>query len=62
MIDYRSSVPLGHRFHHIGVPVATRLPTMRYIPHLKFAVTGYETSPYRYEWMHSTRIALCLTS
>jgi hypothetical protein len=23
---------------------------MRYIEHLKFAVTGYETSPHRYEW------------
>lgn len=45
MIDYRPSVPLGHRFHHIGVPVATRLPTMRYIPHLKFAVTGMKPHP-----------------
>ena len=25
---------------------------MRYIPHLKFAVTGYESSPYKYEWMY----------
>jgi len=25
---------------------------MRYIDHLKFAVTGYESSPYKYEWMH----------
>lgn len=25
---------------------------MRYIPHLKFAVTGYDSSPYKYEWMY----------
>jgi hypothetical protein len=52
MTGYRASLPPGHRFHHVGVPVETRLPGMRYIPHLKFAVSGYETSPYRYEWMH----------
>ena len=50
--DYRTELPPGHRFHHVGVPVDRRLPGMRYIAHLKFAVTGYETSPYKYEWMH----------
>lgn len=52
MNDYETNLPDGHRFHHIGVPIETRLPQMRYIPHLKFAVTGYESSPYKYEWMH----------
>lgn len=52
MSDYKTTLPPGHRFHHVGVPVPNRLPGMRYIPHLKFAVTGYETSPFKYEWMH----------
>jgi hypothetical protein len=49
---YSNSLPTGHRFHHVGVPVRARLPGMRHIPHLRFSVTGYETSPYKYEWMH----------
>lgn len=52
MSEYKTSLPEGHRFHHVGVPIDERLPNMRYIPHLKFAVTGYESSPYKYEWMH----------
>ena len=52
MSSYRTILPPGHRFHHVGVPVSERLPGMRYIPHLKFAVTGYESSLYKYEWMH----------
>lgn len=52
MTDYKTILPAGHRFHHVGVPIPERLTGMRYIPHLKFAVSGYETSPYKYEWMH----------
>lgn len=52
MSEYKTFLPEAHRFHHVGVPIETRLPNMRYIPHLKFAVTGYESSPYKYEWMH----------
>jgi len=50
--EFETSLPPGHRFHHVGVPVDTPLPGMRHIAHLKFSVTGYESSPYRYEWMH----------
>lgn len=52
MSEYETRLPPGHRFHHVGVPVAERLSGMRYIPHLRFAVTGYESSPFKYEWMH----------
>ncbi len=51
MNSYKSGLPAGHRFHHIGVPVTEKIPGMRHIAHLKFWVTGYESSPYKYEWM-----------
>ncbi len=52
MSEYKTILPNGFRFHHVGVPIKNRLPNMRHIPHLKFSVTGYESSPFKYEWMH----------
>lgn len=52
MSIYKTILPDGHRFHHVGVPIAERLPNMTYLAHLKFAVTGYDTSPYKYGWMY----------
>ncbi|MBL4807898.1 MAG: hypothetical protein JKY31_11545 [Rhodobacteraceae bacterium] len=52
MSDYKTTLPEGFRFHHVGVPVSTPVPNMRYIPHLKFSVTGYDSSPFKYEWMY----------
>lgn len=39
------------RFHHLGIPTQTPRAGERYIEHLKFFVSGYETSPYGVEWM-----------
>jgi hypothetical protein len=39
------------RFHHLGIPTQTPHEGERYIEHLKFFVSGYETSPYGVEWM-----------
>jgi hypothetical protein len=42
---------LGWRYHHLGIPTSVRRPDERYLPHLKFAVSGFETSPFGIEWM-----------
>ena len=42
---------LGWRYHHLGIPTSKILPGERYIPHLKFYVSGFETSPFGIEWM-----------
>ena len=41
----------GWKYHHIGIPTKESLPEERYLPHLKFYVSGSETSPYGIEWM-----------
>lgn len=41
----------GWKYHHIGIPTSKKFPNERYIPHLKFYVSGFETSPYGVEWM-----------
>ena len=38
-------------YHHLGIPTAEPRPGERYLAHLKVHVAGYETSPYRIEWM-----------
>ena len=41
----------GWKFHHIGIPVQEPMEGERYIPHLKFYVKGFETSPFGIEYM-----------
>lgn len=41
----------GWKYHHTGIPTTEKLPNERYIPHLKFYVSGFPTSPYGIEWM-----------
>ncbi len=41
----------GWKYHHIGIPTTDILPNEKYIPHLKFYVSGFSTSPYGIEWM-----------
>lgn len=41
----------GWKYHHTGIPTKKKMPGERYIPHLKFYVSGFETSPYGIEWM-----------
>lgn len=39
------------KYHHLGIPTDEQKPGERYIEHLKMYVSGYESSPYRIEWM-----------
>ena len=41
----------GWRYHHLGIPVETPQEGERYLPHLKFFVSGFDTSPFGVEWM-----------
>ncbi len=41
----------GWKYHHIGIPTTEKRADERYIPHLKFYVSGFPTSPYGIEWM-----------
>ena len=41
----------GWRYHHLGIPTTKTFPDERYLPHLKFAVSGFDTSPFGVEWM-----------
>lgn len=41
----------GWRYHHIGIPTNKKIENEKYIPHLKFYVSGFDTSPYGIEWM-----------
>ncbi|MFO7829341.1 MAG: hypothetical protein R6V23_12010, partial [Bacteroidales bacterium] len=41
----------GWRYHHIGIPTKEKIQNERYIPHLKFYVGGFDTSPFGIEWM-----------
>jgi hypothetical protein len=58
MIDKRKEheLPLatekwGWKYHHTGIPVKEPIPGERYIPHLKFYVKGFDTSPFGIELM-----------
>jgi hypothetical protein len=39
------------RFHHLGIPTSQSRPGERYVPEFGMHVSGYETSPFRIEWM-----------
>lgn len=41
----------GWRFHHLGIPTAEIMPGARFLPSLKFWVSGFERSPFGIEWM-----------
>ena len=41
----------GWKYHHIGIPTDKVMPNERYLPHLKFYVSGFNTSPFGIEWM-----------
>jgi hypothetical protein len=42
---------LGWKYHHLGIPTKELIPSEIYIPHLKFYVSGFNTSPFGIEWM-----------
>lgn len=41
----------GWRYHHLGIPTKIKMPNEQYLPHLKFYVSGFSTSPFGIEWM-----------
>lgn len=41
----------GWKYHHIGIPTTQKKEEERYIPHLKFYVSGFSDSPFGVEWM-----------
>ncbi len=41
----------GWKYHHMGIPTHKEMPNEKYIPHLKFFVSGFDQSPFGIEWM-----------
>lgn len=41
----------GWKYHHLGIPTNIKMPNEKYLPHLKFYVSGFSTSPFGIEWM-----------
>ena len=41
----------GWRYPHTGIPAKEKIQRERYVPHLKFYVGGFDTSPFGIEWM-----------
>ena len=39
------------RYHHLGIPTPHARPGERYLPEFGMHVSGYESSPFRIEWM-----------
>jgi len=39
------------RYHHLGIPTNVRREGEQYLEQFKMYVSGYDTSPYRIEWM-----------
>lgn len=42
-------------YHHLGIPTTQVRADERYLSDLKVHVSGYESSPYRIEWMRFDR-------
>lgn len=41
----------GWKYHRMGIPTHKEMPNEKYIPHLKFFVSGFDQSPFGIEWM-----------
>jgi hypothetical protein len=41
----------GWKYHHLGIPTKRIMPDEKYIPKLRFYVSGLSTSPFGIEWM-----------
>ena len=41
----------GWKYHHLGIPTNESKPGERYLPHLKFWVSGFNSCPFGVEWM-----------
>lgn len=41
----------GWKYHHLGIPTDKEMPNEKYLPHFKFYVSRFITSPFGVEWM-----------
>lgn len=41
----------NHKYHHLGIPTKEEREGETYLPEFKVHCSGYETSPYKIEWM-----------
>ena len=41
----------GWKYHHLGIPTKNIMPGEKYLPHLKFYVSGFTECPFGVEWM-----------
>jgi hypothetical protein len=39
------------KYHHLGIPTTVKRKGETFLPQFKMYVSGYETSPYRIQWM-----------
>ena len=39
------------KYHHLGIPTTVKREGETYLPQFGMYVSGYETSPYRIQWM-----------
>ena len=39
------------KYHHLGIPTAVKREGETYLPQFKMYASGYESSPYRIQWM-----------
>jgi hypothetical protein len=47
----QSIIEWGWKYHHLGIPTDKVLPNEKYLPQLKFYVSGFSDSPFGIEWM-----------
>jgi hypothetical protein len=41
----------GWKYHHLGIPTEKIMPGEKYLPQLRFFVSGFSESPFGIEWM-----------
>lgn len=42
---------MNYKYHHLGIPTKEIKEGETYLPEFKVYVSGYDTSPYKIEWM-----------
>jgi hypothetical protein len=41
----------NYKYHHLGIPTSEKRNGETYLPNLKMYCSGYDTSPYKIEWI-----------
>ncbi len=44
-------MPYNYKYHHLGIPTKEKREGERYLPEFKMYYSGFDTSPYKIEWM-----------